>query len=319
MLEHFPIQVDPNLLVGHSGADDAGVYRLDDERALVLTVDFFTPIVDDPYDYGRVAATNSLSDVYAMGGQALAALNIAAFPDTGIPTEVLGDILRGGAATAKDAGIVIVGGHTVKDKELKYGLSVVGLVHPKKIIQNAGARPRDRLLLTKPLGTGILSTALKAEALDDAYYRPLIATMTQLNRHASEQMVASGVHACTDITGFGLLGHALEMASASGVSLEIDADRVPSLPGTIEMIRGDFLTGGAATNRTAVEPEIEWVRSHDETLDELLVDPQTSGGLLMSVPPDHADALFERVVEVYPDTAFVGRVTDKHDRSIRIV
>jgi selenide,water dikinase len=311
--------VDPNLLVGHVGADDAGVYRLDDERAIVMTVDFFPPIVDDPYDYGRVAAANSLSDVYAMGADPIAALNIAAFPDKGLPYEILGEIFRGGASVAKGAGIVIVGGHTVKDAELKYGLSVVGMVHPKEIVQNSGARAGDKLILTKPLGTGILSTALMAEKLADEHYRSLINIMTQLNRHASEEMRRHGVRACTDITGNGLLGHALELAQASNVSLEIAADSVPVLPGTVEMIHKGFLTGGANANRVLIEGAIEWKRDYDKTLDDLLVDPQTSGGLLISVPPDQCDALFDRIVEIYTDAVIIGNVVEKRKTFLHIV
>ncbi len=311
--------MDPNLLVGHVGADDAGVYRLDDERAIVMTVDFFPPIVDDPYDYGRVAAANSLSDVYAMGADPIAALNIAAFPGKDMPTEILREIFRGGASVAKGAGIVIVGGHTVKNAELKYGLSIVGMVHPKEIVQNSGARVGDKLILTKPLGTGILSTALKAGSLVEENYRPLINIMTQLNRHASEEMRRHDVHACTDITGNGLLGHAFEVAHASNVSLEIVAGSVPALPGTFGMIREGFLTGGASANRVLIEGEIEWKRNYDKTLDDLLVDPQTSGGLLMSVSPDRCDALFDRIMEVYTDAAIIGRVVGKRKTLLHIV
>ena len=311
--------MDPNLLVGHAGADDAGVYRIDDERAIVMTVDFFPPIVDDPYDYGRVAAANSLSDVYAMGADPIAALNIAAFPGKGLPNEILGEIFRGGASVAKGAGIVIVGGHTVKDAELKYGLSVVGMVHPKEIVQNSGARVGDKLILTKPLGTGILSTALMAEKLADEHYRSLINTMTQLNRHASEEMRRHGVRACTDITGYGLLGHAFEVAEAGNVSLEIVADAAPVLPGAFDMIREGFLTGGANANRHLIEGEVEWNRDYDQPLDDLLVDPQTSGGLLISVSPDHCDALFDRIVEIYTDAAIIGNVVEKRGPLLHVV
>jgi selenide,water dikinase len=311
--------VDPNLLVGHIGADDAGVYRLDDERAIVMTVDFFPPIVDDPYDYGRVAAANSLSDIYAMGADPIAALNIAAFPSKDLPGSVLADIFRGGASVAKGAGIVIVGGHTVKDAELKYGLSVVGMVHPKAIVRNSGARVGDKLVLTKPLGTGILSTALMAERLVEEHYRTLINTMTQLNRHASEEMRRQGVRACTDVTGYGLLGHGFEVAQASNVALEIVADTVPVLPGTVDMIREGFLTGGASANRVLIENEVHWEREYDKTVDDLLVDPQTSGGLLMSVSPDQCDALFDRIVEIYTDAAIIGRVVEKRKGSLHIL
>jgi selenide,water dikinase len=295
------------------------VYRIDAERALVLTLDFFTPIVDDPYDYGRVAAANSLSDVYAMGGRPLVALNIAAFPEAGLPTEAIADILRGGAAVAKEAGIVIAGGHTVSDKEVKYGLSVVGIVHPDHIMQNAGAKPGDRLILTKPLGTGALSTALKMEGLDDDCYAALVGAMTTLNRAAAEEMEDYGVHACTDVTGYGLLGHGLEMAQASGVTLEIEAAAVPTLPGTMEMIRRGFLPGGTFANRRFIEGEVEWKRTLDEPLEHLLVDPQTSGGLLLSVPPEHADAYLASLRKSYPQASFAGRVTARDRVSLRVV
>lgn len=304
--------------MGHIGADDAGVYRLDDERALVLTVDFFTPIVDDPYEYGMVAATNSLSDVYAMGGRPLVALNIAAFPED-FPGDVIAEVFKGGAAVARNADIVIAGGHTVRDKEIKYGLAVAGLVHPLEIVKNSGAKPGDVLILTKPLGTGVLSTALKMDALGDDYYRPLVSAMTQLNRHASEQMVAFGVNACTDITGNGLLGHAFEMAQASGVTFQLSVSSVPELPGAIEMIRQGYLTAGGRTNRLLIEGEIEWERDYDETLDHFLLDPQTSGGLLISVPAERAQDLFARIKEIYTDAAIVGQVVEKIGTLLRLV
>jgi len=314
----LPPQVDPNLLVGHLGADDAGVYRIDDERALVLTVDFFTPVVDDPYDYGRVAAANSLSDVYAMGGKPIAALNIAAFPEHDLPLEILGEIFKGGAAVAKDAGIVIVGGHTVKDKELKYGLSVVGMIHPERIIRNSGAKAGDQLILTKPLGTGVLSTAMKMDALNQEYYRPLINTMTQLNRHAAEQMEAFGVEGCTDVTGNGFLGHAFELAEASNVTLEIVAADVPALPGTIDLIKKGHLTAGGHSNRVLIQGNIEWNEGRDDSVDHFLLDPQTSGGLLISVRADRCDELFATIKEVYNDAAIVGRVTERRNVLLKV-
>lgn len=317
ILRNLPEQNDPNLLVGHTGSDDAGVYKIDDERALVLTVDFFTPVVDDPYDFGRVAAANSLSDVYAMGGKAIAAMNIAAFRED-LGSEVISEIFRGGAEVAGKAGIVIVGGHTVKDSEVKYGLSVVGIVHPDRIVQNAGAVAGDLLILTKPIGTGALSTALKAEALDAANYAPLVASMTQLNREASERMLEHGVHACTDITGNGLLGHALEMAEASGVTIEIEAETVPVLPGALEMIEKKYVPGGTLTNRALVEGHVSWDRDRDNVIDELLVDPQTSGGLLISVPEAAAANLLEDLRAGHAEAAIIGRVHAKKSVSIKI-
>ncbi len=319
ILKGFPLQVDPNLLVGHAGADDAGVYRIDAERALVLTVDFFTPVVDDPFDYGRVAAANSLSDVYAMGGKPLVALNIAAFPDSDLPDGVLADILRGGAAVAKEAGIVIAGGHTVKDKELKYGLSVVGMVHPDRIIENAGAEPGDRLILTKALGTGILTTGLKAEDLDDKDYGTLMESMTRLNSTASEPMESFDVHACTDITGFGLIGHAFEMARGSDAVIELSASDVPLLPGTARAVEKGYLTGGGATNRRYTEGHVEWKRTKDETLEHILYDPQTSGGLLVAVPEDQSEDLLSKIQKSCAEARIVGRVTETGKSGIRVV
>jgi selenide,water dikinase len=318
ILENFPAQVDPNLLVGHGGADDAGVYRIDDERALVLTVDFFTPVVDDPYDYGQIAAVNSLSDVYAMGARPLVALNIAAFPEAGLPAEVMGEVFHGAASVAKDAGIVIAGGHTVTDNEVKFGLSVVGVVDPKHIIQNAGARPGDELILTKPIGTGTLSTALKAGELPDELYHPMVSTMTQLNRFASEQMQECGVSACTDITGNGLLGHAFEMAEASKVTIEIHAAAVPVLPGALDMIARGHMPGGTAKNRHLVGDAVEWA-NHDVSLDNLLFDPQTSGGLLIALSPGKCEGLLESIQEVYPEATIVGKVVEREKPALRVV
>lgn len=317
ILKSFPLQVDPNLIVGHAGADDAGVYRIDDERAIVMTVDFFTPVVDDPFDYGRVAAANSLSDVYAMGGRPFAALNIAAFPENELPDEVLGDILRGGAAVAKDAGIVIAGGHTVSDAEIKYGLSVVGLVHPDRIITNDGAVPGDVLILTKAVGTGVLTTALKADDLPDAEYEALIASMTTLNRAGGELMEKYGVRGGTDITGNALLGHGFEMAEASDVALEIRAADVPVLPGAHTAVKKRYLTAGDARNRTYVGETIRRDGDVDETTEHLFYDPQTSGGLLMAVPSSKSETLLEELRKTYKEAAIIGAVI-KSEGGVRI-
>jgi selenium donor protein len=319
ILEHLPLPSDPNLLVGFNGADDAAVYRLDDERALVLTVDYFTPIVDDPFDFGRVAAANSFSDVYAMGATPLIALNIAGFPEGEIGSEVLAKILEGGSAVAREAGVVVAGGHTISDREVKYGMSVVGLIHPGRIIRNTGARPGDALVLTKPLGTGVLATQLKAGKLSDASYALLVASMTRLNKTASVVMRGHDVHACTDITGFGLLGHALEMAEASGVTIEIAVADLPVLPGTLEAIESHFIPGGTGTNRIFVYDKMRWVRPKNETLDTLLVDPQTSGGLLVALPAEQGKKFVEALRASDPKAAVVGRVTEAGDVPLRIV
>jgi selenium donor protein len=319
ILGHLTPPADPNLLVGFSGADDAAVYRLDSERALVLTVDYFTPIVDDPFDFGRVAAANSFSDVYAMGATPLVALNIAAFPEGELGPEVLAKILEGGSAAAREAGVVVAGGHTVTDHEVKYGMSVVGTIHPDRIVRNGGARPGDALVLTKPLGTGVLATKLKAGRLEDEHYAAFVASMTCLNKTASEIMREYEVHACTDITGFGLLGHALEMAEASGVTLDISASDLPVLPGALEAIGGHFVPGGTGTNRIFVFDKMEWVRPKDEVLDTLVVDPQTSGGLLVAVPAARAERFVEALRPSCPEAAIIGRVAPPGDVRLRIV
>jgi len=319
ILKSFPLQVDPNLIVGHDGVDDAGVYRIDDERAVVLTVDFFAPIVDDPFDFGRVAAANSLSDVYAMGGRPFAALNIAAFPEQTFPDEVLGDILRGGADVAKQAGVVIAGGHTVSNEEIKYGLSVVGLVHPDRIITNAGAKPGDALILTKAIGTGVLATALKAEDLPDDEYKSLVDSMTMLNRAGAELMEKHNVRGCTDITGNALLGHGFEMAEASGVTLEIRAADVPVLPGTHAAVEKHYLTGGEAKNRAYVGDAVVCDTGIDETTEHILYDPQTSGGLLMAVPSSQGTELLKDLHKTHKNAAIIGQVIESKDARIRVV
>jgi selenide, water dikinase len=298
-------QSDPNLLVGFNLADDAGVYRIAPDLALVQTVDIFTPVVDDAYDYGRIAAANSLSDIYAMGARPLTALNIAAFPRKTLPFEVLGDMLRGGLSKVSEAGATIVGGHTVENAEPLYGLAVTGLVHPERIATNAGARAGDMLVLTKPLGTGIVSTAIKFEACADNVARAAIDAMATLNRAACEAMIAVGigtggvggaVHACTDVTGFGLMGHAAEMARGSGVALEIRASAIPLLPGVAELAANDhFVTGGGGRNEAHLADFIELPGTLPDNLRNVLFDPQTSGGLLIAVAEDKAGELLHEL------------------------
>lgn len=297
--------------MGYHTSDDAGVYRLDDESAIVLTVDFFQPIVDDPYDFGRVAAANSLSDVFAMGGRPLAALNIAAFPEGTLPEHILRDILRGGAETVQQAGAVIAGGHTVKDKELIYGLAVFGKVRPDSIVTNRGAKPGDRLILTKPLGTGILSTAIRAEKLPDGEIEMLIGFMARLNQRASIEMIAHGANACTDVTGYGLLGHALEMARESGVTCEIASADVPVMRGALHYAAQGMLTGGGGNNRIFVEGSISMKAGVEENVQHVLYDPQTSGGLLISIPEASADELLRALRNSCPQCAVIGRVMKK--------
>ncbi len=270
------------------------MFRLTDELALVQTIDFFTPIVDDPYDFGRIAAANALSDVYAMGGDPAIALNVVCFPDETFGPEVLGEILRGGHDVVHEAGAVIGGGHSVSDKELKYGLAVTGTIHPDRIWANEGARPGDVLLLTKAVGTGVLATALKKGKLDEAGTEHLVASMTTLNRDASmaaRDLPEGTVHAATDITGNGLLGHAIEVARASGVRLSIDASAVPVLDGALQAARKGFLTRGETGNMTYLDGQASFARDLDRARRSLLLDPQTSGGLLLFVDPSVASAL----------------------------
>ncbi|MGA8535285.1 MAG: selenide, water dikinase SelD [Candidatus Tumulicola sp.] len=281
---------DPRVLVGYGTADDAGIYLLNDDLALVQTVDFFTPIVDDPFDFGRISATNALSDVYAMGGSPLTALNIVAFPED-LDLSILSRILDGGAAAAHEAGVAVIGGHTIKDAEPKYGMAVSGIVHPAHIVTNANAQPGDVLLLTKPLGTGILTTARKRDAISDDGLAEAIGWMTTLNASASRAMLAHAAHAATDVTGFGLLGHAGSMAAASGVAFHIRANAVPLMANVLSLIRDGTIPGGTRHNAqthaafTAFAPNVE------AAVRIVLSDAQTSGGLLIAVAPERADAL----------------------------
>jgi selenide,water dikinase len=304
----LPLPADPNLLVGHSLADDAGVYRLGPDMALVLTVDFFQPIVDDPYDFGRVAAANAISDVYAMGGRPTAVLNIVCFPEGDFPLTVLEDILRGGADIVRQAGAVIAGGHTVRDKELKYGMAVVGRVHPDRVVTNAGAKPGDKLILTKPIGTGILATALRQGELDSIRTQRLVDTMVQPNEEASRLMVEYGAHACTDVSGYGLLGHAFEMAAASRISCTIRAADLPLLEGALEFAGRGFNPGGSRKNREFVQGEVAATAAVDGALEHLLYDPQTSGGLLVAVAESAAANLLAALRRTYPTAAIIGEV-----------
>lgn len=294
---------DPRLLVGHETFDDAGIFRIAPDLALVQTVDFFAPIVDDPYDFGRVAATNALSDVFAMGGEALTAMNLVGFPVGKLPIEVLSEVLRGGQDAVHAADAHIVGGHSIQDDELKYGLSVTGTVHPDRVLSNANAVAGDVLVLTKGIGTGILSTAAKRGLLPAAEQAALTASMTTLNRVASRAAVAAGVRCATDVTGFGLLGHASHVANASGVTVEIAADAVPLLPGTLAMVERGALTGGAARNLAYLEPLVDWGRTTD-AMRAVLLDPQTSGGLLVALSESAADAYRVAV----PGSVVVGAV-----------
>ena len=286
-LEPLPLSNDERLIVGRETFDDAGVFVLADDLALVQTVDFFAPIVDDPFIFGQIAAANALSDVYAMGGEPLTALNILAFPSEALPLSVMTEILRGGQEKVHEAGAIIVGGHTVVDEEVKYGLAVTGRAHPKKLLTNANARPGDRLVLTKPIGTGILSTAAKKGELSADLLRSLTDSMSRLNATASRAALAVGATCATDITGFGLLGHASHIARASNVTLRIRAQDVPILPGAREQFKRGK-TGGATRNAEYLDSLVDWGTA-DESTRALLIDPQTSGGLLVAVPAARVD------------------------------
>lgn len=302
-LAALPAQTDPRLLVGRETFDDAGVFRLRDDMALVQTVDFFAPIVDDPYTFGQIAAANALSDVYAMGGRPLTALNIAAFPSAQLPLHVLSDILRGGLDAVRAAGALVVGGHTIVDEELKYGLAVTGEVHPARMLTNAAAAPGDVLVLTKPLGTGILATVGKRGQLDAGHERALHDSMRALNDVASRVAVEMHARCATDITGFGLLGHASHIARASGVTLVIDTAAVPLLPGARQHAEAGVRTGGAERNDAWLESLVAW-GTIDAATRALLLDPQTSGGLLVAVPPSRTAEYLARV----PGAVVIGAV-----------
>lgn len=295
MLSHLPSVRDPAVLVGTATSDDACVYRLDDDRAIVQTVDFITPIVDDPYDYGQIAAANSLSDVYAMGGRPLFALAIVGFPAKKLPLEVLGQIMRGGCDKAREAGIDIVGGHSVDDAEPKYGLVVTGLVDPRKVLRNVGARPGDRLVLTKPLGSGILTTAIKKGLLAEEPRQQIIEVMKTLNRAAAQTLDGLDIHALTDVTGFGLLGHLSEMLGGSQVSARLQLTSIPAFAEAGQLARQGVYPGGATRNLDAFGDRVTWASGVPDEMRVVLADPQTSGGLLIAVAPHHADELVRRL------------------------
>jgi selenide,water dikinase len=304
-----PVMTHPDLLVGTETGDDAAVYRLNDETALILTVDFFPPITDDPFEFGSIAAANSLSDVYAMGGRPLVALNIVGFP-TSLDKAILGEVLRGGYTKANESGCLIVGGHTVDDPEPKYGLSVVGIVEPGKQVTNAGARPGDALVLTKPLGTGIITTAGKQGRVSPEVLQGAVTAMATLNRAAAEAMVKVGAHAATDITGFGLMGHLKSMVKGSRVGAQVQLGRVPVLPGTWELLDQGVAPGGTHRNRQSVADAVQWHPDLTEREQLLLCDAQTSGGLLISVARDKKEALLSELQASGASGTVIGEITE---------
>jgi selenide,water dikinase len=310
---------DPNIIAGMERAEDAGVYKISDGLAIVQTVDFFTPVVDDAYDFGRIAVANALSDVYAMGGRPLTALNIVCFPSGAMDISILRDVLRGGLDMMHEAGVALLGGHTVDDPELKYGLAVTGTVHPEKVVHNSTARPGDRLVLTKPLGTGIISTALKRGAASPEAVAAIVKSMTTLNKAASEAMLAVGVSACKDITGFGLLGHAAEMVSGTDVGMVFEAAAVPVFAAAIEYAEKGMIPGGLDRNREYRQSMVDIGKGVPRYLQDILYDPQTSGGLLIAVPEKKAQRLLDSLHEAgVKDAAIVGEVAEKHRGRIRV-
>ena len=303
--------------MGTSTVDDAAVYRLRDDLALVLTVDVFTPIVDDPYHYGAISAANALSDVYAMGGVPILALNIVGFPRGKLPMSVLTDILRGGADKTGEAGVLIVGGHSIDDPEPKYGLAVTGLVHPERVVRNVGARPGDQLVLTKPLGLGIITTGIKQEKTSPAAVDEAIAVMERLNRDAADAMLEVGVHAATDVTGFGLLGHLFEMTSGSRVRARLSFGAIPVLEEARALVRRGAIAGGTARNYEYLKPRVEFA-GLDEGDQLILCDAQTSGGLLMAVPAPRLGALTEALSRRKVLAAHIGEVTGEGNGTIEV-
>ena len=307
-----------NLIVGFDTADDAGVFRLRDDLAIVQTVDFFTPIVDDPFVYGQIAALNSINDVWAMAGRPITALAITCFPKKGVDPAILGEIMRGGMETLNKYGVTLLGGHSVDNKEIMFGYSVTGVIDPAKLATNAGARPGDVVILTKPIGTGVISTGIKFEKTTPAIAASSVATMLTPGMYAAEAMREFDVKGATDVTGFALLGHAWEMARASQVSIQIDSASVPLLDGALELAAAGMLTRGDKSNRAYVGEDIEIDAAVDENLLKLLFDPQTAGGMLISVAPDRADGLMARLRENYPQVAVIGSVLDRRAHSIVI-
>jgi selenide, water dikinase len=310
VLDRLPAQTDPNLLVGFDQSDDAGVYRIAENNALVQTVDFFTPMVDDAYTFGQIAAANALSDVYAMGGMPLTALAIVCFPQDG-DLEILGEVMQGGLSKMREASCTVVGGHSVRDAEMKFGYAVTGLIDPRHVFTNAGAREDDVLILTKPIGTGVITTALKQGRAQNAWVDGAVQSMTFLNKSAAGIVSGhSGVHAMTDVTGFGLMGHGREMAMASEVTLEIETDAVPRIAGALDAIALGAIPGGLIANREYAECVVSDAPSSriGDELRTLIFDPQTSGGLLISVAPENAEALLASMIDAAIPAAKIGRV-----------
>lgn len=318
VLRNLPKIENDKLIINIDTSDDAAVYKFNEETALIQTLDFFTPVVDDPYTFGQIAAANSLSDVYAMGGQPLMAMNIVCFPNC-LKAEVLGEILKGGADKVKEAGALLVGGHSVEDDEPKYGLSVTGTVHPDKVLANNSARVGDYLILTKPLGLGVLNTAIKGDRVSKEEYNMAVKTMVTLNKYALDALKDVKISSCTDVTGFGLLGHATEMAKGSEVSIEIYSDKVPIIKGAKEYAREGIIPGGMYANRRHIEDDIEMDEDVEQVIQDLMFDPQTSGGLLVAIREEDLDKSLESLsVNTDNEFALIGRVIDKDNKALYI-
>ncbi len=313
----MPAIQHPDLLVGASTSDDAAVFRLSPDLCLVQTVDFFPPIVDDPYDYGAISAANSLSDIYAMGAHPLLAMNLVCFPDD-LPKDVLGRVLRGGADVAQEAGVLIVGGHTIVDKEPKYGLAATGIVRPEEFVTNAGAKPGDVLVLTKPIGTGIITTAGKAGKAPEGVLSAAVAHMRTLNRASSEAMAAVGANACTDVTGFGLIGHLRSMMEASGVTGHLRYGAVPLMEGAQELLEEGFVPGGTRRNWESLSKLVRWEPEVSEEAQFLLCDAQTSGGLLISLPEERVPRLLEELSSRETMGAVIGHVAPSEGIAVTV-
>ncbi|PAE26527.1 selenide, water dikinase SelD [Bacillus sp. 7894-2] len=320
VLRHLPKSVpDPNLLVGLDTSDDAGVYKINDETALVQTLDFFTPIVDDPYMFGQIAAANSLSDIYAMGGKPITVMNIVGFPISKLDKGILADILAGASDKVKESGAVLVGGHSIDDQEPKFGLSVTGTVHPERVRTNAGAKPGDKLILTKPIGVGILTQAIKRDMLDQEGIDRVMEVMAALNKEAAEAMDNYQVNACTDITGFGLLGHAMEIAEGSGTGITVESTAVPILPKTRELAQQNIIPGGSKKNHKWLSGRIQY-ENIDDVDQVILCDAITSGGLLITVPESEAEPLLNDLKEKGVEWAsIIGTVTDQNPGKITVI
>jgi len=317
VINSLPEQSSPELIIGFNQADDSGVVRVSKDKAIILSLDFFPAVVDDPYTFGAIAAANALSDVYAMGGRPIAAMNIVCFPHDTLDMDILSEVLKGGADKVNEAGAVVVGGHTIRDKELKYGLSVTGVINPEKLVRINGAKPGDMLILTKPLGSGIYSTALKNGALDEEEEKLLYRVMSDLNRIAGEEMTEFGANACTDITGFGFLGHLLEMMEESSTAAIINSSSLPLLPDVLSFVEKGFLTGGGLENYKFASEDVDIDGEVSKELVMVLYDPQTSGGLLVSMPEERAEDYLESIIKRGVDEArIVGRVVEESQKRI---